>query len=77
MVVPNELENPFLNLIYGLLLVLFGFFALVVAWTMWKSIDNWLMLTFALISFAVPAFAAFFLGGRRIVLFVKFYASSK
>jgi len=49
MVVPNELENPFLNLICGLSLVLFGFFALVVAWTMWKSIDNWLMLTFVVV----------------------------
>ena len=77
MFVPNKLENPFSNLMYGLLLVLFGLFALLVAWAMWRSIDNWLMLTFALISFAVPAFAAFFLGVRRLVLFVKFYSSSK
>lgn len=77
MVAPNKFENPFLNLIYGVLLVLFGFFALLVAWAMWRSIDNWLILTFGLTSFAVPAFAAFFLGVRRLVLFVKFYASSE
>jgi hypothetical protein len=62
---------------YGLFLILFGLFALLVAWAMWSSIDNWLILTFALISFAVPAFAAFFLGVGRLVLFVKFYSSSK
>ena len=77
MFVPNKPDNPFLNLLYGLLLILFGFFALLVAWAIWRSIDNWLILTFALASFAVPAFAAFFLGVRRLVLFVKFYSSSK
>jgi hypothetical protein len=66
MFVPNKLENPFSNLIYGLFLVLFGLFALLVAWAMWRSIDNWLFLTFVLISFAVPAFAAFFLGVGRL-----------
>lgn len=77
MIVPNKLEKPFLNLLYGLLLVLFGLFALLVTWAIWKSIDNWLMLTFALVSFAAPAFAAFFLGARRLVLFAKFYSASK
>ena len=77
MFVPNKLENPLYNLFVGILLVLFGLFALLLAWTMWRSIDNWLILTFALISFAVPAFAAFFLGVRRVVLFVKFYTSTK
>ena len=76
MFVPNKLEKPLSNLFCGILLVLFGLFALLVAWAMWRSIDNWLILTFALISFAVPAFAAFFLGVRRLVLFVKFYTSS-
>ena len=77
MFVPNKPENPLSNLLIGLLLVLFGLFALLLAETMWRSIDNWLILTFALISFAVPAFAAFFLGVRRMVLFVKFYTSTK
>ena len=77
MIVQNKLESPFINLLYGLLLILFGFFALLVAWAIWRSIDNWLMLTFALASFAVPAFAAFFLGVRRLVLFVTFYSASK
>lgn len=76
MFVPNKLEKPLSNLFCGILLVLFGLFALLVAWAMWRSIDNWLILTFALISFAVPAFAAFFLGVRRLVLFDKFYTSS-
>ena len=77
MSVPNKLENPFTNLLYGILLVLFGLFALLLAWTMWAAVDNWLFLTFTLISFAVPAFAAFFLGVRRLVQFVKFYSSTK
>lgn len=77
MFIPNKLESPFSNLIYGLLLILFGLFALLVAWAMWGSIGNWLILTFALVSFAVPAFAAFFLGVRRLVLAVKFYSSSQ
>jgi len=77
MSVPKKLENPLYNLLIGILFVLFGFFALLLAWTMWRSIDNKLILTFALISFAVPAFAAFFLGIRRVVLCVKFYTSTK
>ena len=77
MFVPNKLENPLYNLLIGILLVLFGLFALLLTWTMWRSIDNWLILTFALISFAVPAFAAFFLGIRRVVLFVRYYTSTK
>ncbi len=77
MSVANKKENPFLNLLYGMLLVLFGSFALLLAWTMWRSIDNWFFLTFTLISFALPAFAAFFLGVRRLVLFVKFYSSDQ
>jgi hypothetical protein len=77
MFVPNKLENPFSNLLHGLFLVLFGFFALLLAWALWRSIDNWLILTFAFISFGVPAFAAFFLGVRRLVLFVKFYTSTE
>ena len=74
---PNKFEKPLPNLIYGILLVLFGSFALLLAWVMRSSIDNWLFLTFTLISFAVPAFAAFFLGIRRLVLFVKLYASER
>jgi hypothetical protein len=73
MSVPNKPDNPLSNLLYGISLVLFGLFALLVAWAMWRSINNWLILTFALISFATPAFAAFFLGVRRLVLFVKYY----
>jgi len=74
---PNKLENPFTNLLYGILLILFGLFSLLLARTMWESIDNWLFLTVTLISFAVPAFAAFFLGVRRLAQFVKFYSSAK
>jgi len=77
MFAPNKLENPLYNLSIGILLVMFGCFALLLALTMWRSIDNWFILTFTLVSFAVPAFAAFFLGGRRLVLFVKFYTSTK
>ena len=77
MSVANKKENPFLNLLYGMLLVLFGSFALLLSWTMWQSIDNWFFMTFTVISFALPAFAAFFLGVRRLVLFVKFYSSAQ
>ena len=77
MFAPNKLTNPFFNLLYGLFLVLFGLLALLVSWAMWMSIDNWLILTFALTSFVVPAFAAFILGVRRIVLFVQLYSSSE
>jgi hypothetical protein len=77
MSVANKKENPFSNLLYGMLLVLFGSFALMLAWTMWQSIDNWFFMTFTVISFALPAFAAFFLGARRLVLFVKFYSSTQ
>ncbi len=64
MSVPNKPDNSLSNLLYGISLVLFGSFALWVAWTMWRSINNWLILTFALISSAAPDFAAFFLGVR-------------
>lgn len=74
---PNKLEKPLPNLMYGIFLVLFGSFALLLAWVMWRSIDNWLFLTFTLISFAVPAFTAFFLGIKRLVLFTKLYASER
>jgi len=74
---PNKLEKPLPNLMYGTCLVLFGSVALLLAWVMWRSIDNWLFLTFTLISFAVPAFAAFFLGLKRLVLFTKLYASER
>lgn len=73
----SKLENPFTDLMYAVLLVLFGLFALLIAWAMWRSIDSWLILTFALVSFATPAFAALILGVRRLVLFVKFYSSFK
>lgn len=77
MSVANKQEKPFLNLLYGMLLVLFGSFALLLSWTMWQYIDNWLFMTFTVISFALPAFAAFFLGIRRLVLFVKSYSSAQ
>ena len=77
MSVPNKPDNSLSNLLYGISLVLFGLLALLVAWAMWQSINNWLVLTLALISFAAPAFAAFFLGVRRLVLFVKFYTSTE
>jgi hypothetical protein len=77
MSIQNKRENPFSNLLYGMLLVLFGSFALMLAWTMWQSIDNWFFMTFTVISFALPAFASFFLGVRRLVLFVKFYSSAQ
>lgn len=75
MSVPNKPDNSLFNLLYGMSLVLFGSLALMVAWAMWLSIFNWLILTFVLISFAGPAFAAFFFGFRRLVLFVTFYTS--
>ena len=75
MSVPNKTDNSLSNLLYGIILVLFGSFALLVAWAMWLSIFNWLILMFALISFVAPAFAAFFLGFRRLILFVTFYTS--
>lgn len=77
MSVPNKPDNSLSNLLYGILLVLFGCFALLVALAMWQSINNWFVLTLALVSFTAPAFAAFFLGVRRLVLFVKFYMSTE
>ena len=77
MSVPRKLENPFANLLYGILFILFGLFALLLALTMWRSIENWLLLATTLASFAVPAFAAFFLGVRRLVQFVKCYSSAR
>ena len=74
---PNKFEKPLPNLLHGIFLVLFGLFALLLAWVMWRSIDNWLFLMFTLISFAVPAFAAFFLGVRRLALFTKLYTSER
>jgi uncharacterized membrane protein YidH (DUF202 family) len=75
MLTPDKPESPFVNLLYAVFLILFGSIALLLAWMMWRSIDNWLFMTFALVSFAIPAFAAFFLGVRRLSLFVKFYTA--
>ena len=73
----NKFEKPFPNLLHGIFLVLFGSFALLLAWVMWRSIDNRLFLMFTLISFAVPAFAAFFLGIKRLALFNKLYTADR
>ena len=75
MSVPNKTDNSLSNLLFGIILVLFGSFALLVAWAMWMSIFNWLILTFVLIAFTAPAFVAFFFGFRRLALFVTFYTS--
>ena len=62
---------------YGIFLVLFGSFALLLEWVVWRSIDNRLFLIFTLILFAVPAFASFFLGIKRLALFNKLYTADR
>ena len=71
----NKFEKPLPILLYGIFLVLFGSFALLLECVMWRSIDNRLFLMFTLISFAVPAFAAFFLGIKWPVLFNNLYTA--
>ena len=73
----NKFEKPLPILLYGIFLVLFGSFALLLEWVMWRSIDNRLFLMFTLISFAVRAFAAFFLGIKRLALFNKLYTADR
>ena len=73
----NKFEKPLPNLIVWNFLVLFGSFALLLAWVMWRSIDNRLFLMFTLISFAVPTFAAFSLGIKRLALFNKLYTTDR
>ena len=73
----NKFEKPLPILLYGIFLVLFGSFALLLEWAMWRSIDNRLFLMFTLISFAVPAFAAFFMGIKRLALFNNLYTADR
>ncbi len=73
----NKLDKPLPNLLSGMFLVLFGTIASLLASVMWRSIDNWLFLTITFISFAIPAFAAFFLGIKRLSLFAKLYVSAR
>ena len=73
----NKFEKPLPILLYGIFLVLFGSFALLLEWVVWRSIDNRLFLIFTLILFAVPAFAAFFLGIKRLALFNKLYTADR
>jgi glucan phosphoethanolaminetransferase (alkaline phosphatase superfamily) len=73
----NKFEKPLPILLYGIFLVLFGSFALLLEWVMWRSIDNRLFLMFTLISFAVPAFAAFFMGIKRLDLFNNLYTADR
>ena len=76
MVVPNKLENPISNLMSGIFLFAFGSFSLFIAWTLTRAIDNWFILFCFLVSFIVPAFGAFWLGVKRLIVFVKFYKPS-
>ena len=76
MVVPNKLENPISNLMSGIFLFAFGSFALFIAWTLTRAIDNWFILFCFLVSFVVPAFGAFWLGVKRLSVFVKSYKPS-
>ena len=73
----NKFEKPLPILLYGIFLVLFGSFALLLEWVVWRSIDNRLFLIFILILFAVSAFASFFLGIKRLALFNKLYTGDR
>lgn len=71
MLVPKKPDDPISNLISAMFLFVFGSFALLIAWTLTKAVDNWFLLFCFLVSFVVPAFGAFWLGVKRLIVFLK------
>ena len=71
MLEPNKAESPIANFLSAIFLFVFGSFALFIAWTLTKAVDNWFLLFCFLVAFLVPAFGAFWLGAQRLLAFIR------
>lgn len=76
MVEQNKIENPVKGLLYGAFLFIFGLCCLYMAWVLTKSDVNVIVLLCMIVSFVIPAAAAFVLGLKRLVDVANFYKQS-
>ena len=71
MIFTNNPDKPISNLIQGIFLIIFCSIALFVAWILTRADVHWFFLFCMIVSFVIPALAAFWLGVKRVNAFTK------
>jgi membrane protein implicated in regulation of membrane protease activity len=76
MILTDSHDKPLSNLIQGIFLIIFCSSALFVAWILTRADVHWFFLVCMIVSFIIPALAAFWLGVKRLHAFAKNNKSS-
>jgi hypothetical protein len=76
MIFSNNPDKPIANLIQGIILIAFCSIAIFISWILTRAEVHWFFMLCMIVSFVIPAVAAFWLGVKRLNAFLKFDRSS-